>query len=31
VLPWARELESLFRAGDVPAGVTLAVEVSPSG
>jgi two-component system nitrogen regulation sensor histidine kinase NtrY len=31
VLPWARELESLFRAGDVPAGVALAVEVTPEG
>jgi signal transduction histidine kinase len=31
VLPWARELESLFRAGDVPPGVALAVEVTPEG
>jgi len=31
VLPWARELESLFRAGDAPPGVALTVEVSPEG
>ncbi|MEA3048700.1 MAG: hypothetical protein QOG84_536 [Sphingomonadales bacterium] len=31
VLPWARELESLFRAGDAPPGVSLAVEVTPEG
>ncbi|MEA3000392.1 MAG: hypothetical protein QOH04_2576 [Sphingomonadales bacterium] len=31
VLPWARELESLFRAGDVPDGVALSVEVTPEG
>jgi two-component system nitrogen regulation sensor histidine kinase NtrY len=29
VLPWARELESLFRAGDRAEGVSLEVEVSP--
>jgi signal transduction histidine kinase len=28
-LPWARELQSLFRAGDMAAGVTLAVDVHP--
>jgi two-component system nitrogen regulation sensor histidine kinase NtrY len=28
-LPWARELESLFRAGDWSAGVTLALDVKP--
>ncbi len=28
-LPWARELESLFRAGDASAGVALTLEVSP--
>ena len=29
VLPWARELESLFRAGDGAEGVALSLEVNP--
>ena len=29
-LPWAKELESLFRAGDWSAGADLALEVSPA-
>jgi nitrogen fixation/metabolism regulation signal transduction histidine kinase len=29
VLPWARELESLFRAGDGAQGVSLSLEVAP--
>jgi nitrogen fixation/metabolism regulation signal transduction histidine kinase len=29
ILPWARELEALFRAGDRAAGVALSLEVSP--
>ncbi|MDB5692555.1 MAG: sensor histidine kinase [Alphaproteobacteria bacterium] len=29
VLPWARELHALFRAGDMAAGVALAVDVQP--
>src|SRR3546814_15538314 len=28
VLPWARELEALFRAGDAGAGVTFELDVS---
>lgn len=28
VLPWARELEALFRAGDAGAGVTLSLDVA---
>ncbi|PWG02672.1 sensor histidine kinase [Sphingosinicella humi] len=28
ILPWARELEALFRAGEASAGVTFALEVS---
>ena len=31
VSPWARELESLFRAGDVAEGVGLSLAVTPEG